>query len=517
MKLITSNPYRILGLIVNASAAQKNRHITRIPHYIDASDDIPDEFTTFSFPVLGDISLTIQSVSSAASKLTLDSDKINSSLFWFWNGNSITDEFAFDALKDNNPNDAIETWRKLIYNSEGVMNEVSARNASAFFNLSTLFLVKNGIDVDTLQLKLLFLESDFVKEFKSAVTDEKYKIEKGGLQLIFLNNLVNQNDTDKNKVIKAISNIEFYRKKDFLEGFIQKPIEQIEIKIEATKNKRKAIKANAAKYGQELYMNTANDLSQLKSIVGSSDIIYTSISDKVANEILQCSIDFFNDNKEKQISSDYEETAMKLAKQAETLAIGKLTKDRVIDSIETLAEMKDKELTQAITALQTIKDAYDQACRQIDNQVEELQNEIIPGIGGGPALIIRKHNFNINWGKVQEMKDNCLDWDKVTEVVSDAIPCQNINKIKQTKNTKKLSEYKILVNFLLIKLSAPNKDKIAYINYWDTSKINNDPQDYTIWYVAGTVLFLAILEYSIWETFWLIGILIFIIFSSIGK
>jgi hypothetical protein len=61
---------------------------------------------------------------------------------------------------------------------------------------------------------------------------------------------------------------------------------------------------------------------------------------------------------------------MKLAKQAETLAIGKLTKDRVKDSIETLEEMKDRELSQAIAVLQSIKAAYEEACRQIDKQVD---------------------------------------------------------------------------------------------------------------------------------------------------
>ena len=72
---------------------------------------------------------------------------------------------------------------------------------------------------------------------------------------------------------------------------------------------------------------------------------------------------------------------MKLAKQAETLAVGKLTKERVKDSIETLAEMKDRELSQAIAVLQFIKDAYEEACRQIDKQVDELQYDTFGGFG----------------------------------------------------------------------------------------------------------------------------------------
>lgn len=37
---------------------------------------------------------------------------------------------------------------------------------------------------------------------------------------------------------------------------------------------------------------------------------YTSIADKLANEILQCSIDYFNASQEKDSNEDYAEIAM---------------------------------------------------------------------------------------------------------------------------------------------------------------------------------------------------------------
>ena len=46
MNIIENNPYRTVGLLVGATAAQQNRHITRIPRYINSSDAIPEEFTT---------------------------------------------------------------------------------------------------------------------------------------------------------------------------------------------------------------------------------------------------------------------------------------------------------------------------------------------------------------------------------------------------------------------------------------------------------------------------------------
>ncbi len=476
MNTILNNPYRIVGLLVGATAKEQTKQISRLKKYIEAEQDPQDDF---SFPALGNLHRTLDSIEEAASKLNLDNDKINAALFWFWNGNPITDEAAFEALKSGDIEAAYEIWDKLITKTdeEGkrFWKPVTEKNYSAFHNCSVLNIIRaNGNLHNAIVASLYFLESDLVNKFVSSVADETHKTSKKELQLIFLNQLHSDLEANKKaslpKFLEILNKQEFVAKQDFMKGFVQKPIEQIEHKIETAKNKRKASKANAAKAGQELFTATASDLTQLKSIVGATDLKYTSISDKVANEILQCSIDYFNDSQEKDSSSDYAETAMKLAKQAEALAVGKLTKDRVKDSIETLAEMKDRELSQAIAVLQSIKSAYEEACRQIDKQVDELQYETFGGFGGSQPLRIPKPNVSINWSKVEEMKRSCLAWDKVTEVIREAIPLQNIEKIKRASNTTKVSEYKSLVNFLMSKITYSYKSRIAYISYWETPK-----------------------------------------------
>jgi hypothetical protein len=470
MNLIKNNPYRTVGLLAGSTAREQTRQINRLKNYLAADQDPQDDF---SFPELGELNRTIESVEEAASKLNLDNDKINAALFWFWNGNPITDEAAFEALKSGDLEAAYEIWDKLITKTdeEGkrFWKPVTEKNYSAFHNCSVLNIIRaNGNLSNAIVASLYFLESDLVNKFVSSVADETHKTNKKELQLSFLNQLHSDIEANKKsslpKFLEILNKQEFVAKQDFMKGFVQKPIEQIEHKIETAKNKRKASKANAAKAGQELYTATSSDLTQLKNIVGASDLKYTSISDKVANEILQCSIDYFNDSQEKDSTSDYADTAMKLAKQAETLAIGKLTKDRVKDSIETLTEMKDRELSQAIAVLQSIKAAYEEACRQIDKQVDELQYDTFG------TTRIPKFNVSINWSKVEEMKRSCLAWDKVTEVIREAIPSQNIDKIKRASNASKVSEYKSLVNFVLSKISNSYKSRIAYICYWEIPK-----------------------------------------------
>lgn len=485
MNLIQNNPYRTVGLLVGATVREQQRQINRLKQYIEAEQEPQDDY---SFPTLGNFNRTINSVEEAASKLNLDRDKINAALFWFWNGNPITDEAAFDALKSGEIETANEIWDKLITRTdeEGkrFWKPVTEKNYSAFHNCSILNIIRaNGNLHNGVVASLYFLESDLVQKFVSSVADETHKTNKKELQLLFLNQLHTDLEANKKsslpKFLEILNKQEFVAKQDFMKGFVQKPIEQIEQKIDTAKNKRKASKANAAKAGQELSTATASDLTQLKNIVGSNDLKYTSIADKVANEILQCSIDYFNDSQEKDSSSDYAEIAMKLAKQAESISVGKLTKDRVKDSINTLAEMKDRELSEAIAVLQSIKGAYEEACRQIDKQVDELQYDTFGGFGGLEPTRIRKFDVSINWSKVEEMKRNCLAWDKVTEVIREAIPSQNIEKIKRASNTTKVNEYKSLVNFLLSKVSYSYKNRLAYINYWETPKTTSSTSSST--------------------------------------
>lgn len=341
MHIIQNNPYRIVGLLVGAKAREQERQIRRLKQFIEADQEPEDDF---SFPELGRrIHRTLENVSDASSKLNLDSDKMNAALFWFYKGNPITDEPAFDAIKEGDLDQALSIWSKLTASAE-----VTQRNASAFSNLSTLYL--SGVsqtgtsNEDALEqgilLKLKFLESDFVKDIKAAATDETFKATKSELQLAFLNQL--QAELEKsglltsNQLIGLLAQQTFSAKEDFLKGFVQKPIEQTEKKIEESRSKRKANPANAVNIGSALFVQTAEDLRQLKSALGTANLKFSSISDKVSDEILQCGIDYFLHYKE--TNTDPGSATMDLFRKAKTLAIGNIAKQRCQENTENLEE-----------------------------------------------------------------------------------------------------------------------------------------------------------------------------------
>jgi hypothetical protein len=345
MQIIQNNPYRTVGLLVGATAREQERQVKRLKQFIEADQDPQDDF---SFPTLGNLHRTLEQVNEAASKLNLDSDKMSSALFWFYKGNPITDEPAFDAIKEADLDQVISIWTKLTSNVE-----VSKRNASAHSNLGTLYLsgILEGTNTNEaileqgISLKLKFLESDFIKEFKALATDETFKTTKKELQLLFLNQVLSEVEKNgtvtSNKFLDILTKQEFSAKEDFLKGFVQKPIEQIEKKVEEAKTKRKVNKANAVKIGKALFEQTSENLKQLKSILGTSNLKFSSISDKVSDEILQCGIDYFSHYKDS--STDPGSASMDLFRKAKTLAIGNIAKQRCQENTENLQEwIEDK-------------------------------------------------------------------------------------------------------------------------------------------------------------------------------
>ena len=337
MQLIKNNPYRIVGLLVGATAKEQDHQVKRLKLFIGAEKESDEDF---NFPILGNQIRTVDSVTYAASKLNLDSDKINAALFWFYDGktNLKTDEEAFKSMKESDQKFSVDIWKKIIGKGD-----ITLQNSSAYQNLSTLLLCNafNGAIINQklleqgILLKLKFLESEFVKDFIILATDKTVKsTTKIDLQLAFLTlvqNEIDKNDEiSSNNFIKILSKQEFYAKEIFLKGFIQKPIDQIETKIEETKRKQKINKENAGEIGNELFNATKNDLAQLKSILGDCDIKIISISDKLANEILQCSITLFNYFYETE--TEVAEIALELNNKANSIALGSVVKERINES-----------------------------------------------------------------------------------------------------------------------------------------------------------------------------------------
>lgn len=377
MQLIKNNPYRIIGLLAGATAKEQDRQIRRLKQYLAAEQEPEGDY---SFPTLGKLDRTLEDVTEASSKLNLDNDKMTAALFWFYNGNTITDEPAFESLKDGNIQECTDIWVKLM-----ASGEVTKRNSSAYHNLSTLLLRNSfnssGIDEkilsDAISYKIEFLESEFVKDFITRTTDETFKINKEQIELIFLRLL--QNEVERHggistiKFLEIINDCEFAAKEEFIKEFVNKPIEQIERKITDTRNTRKANKNDAIKSGTALFNQTKESLTLLKSVLSSKSIKYISISDKVSEEILQCGIDFFKLHKD--TPNDPGQAVMNLFKGANSLACGNIAKQRCTENIENLQEwINDKPNRVKIKSIETEIEFITNKLKDFQNLKDSIKN-----------------------------------------------------------------------------------------------------------------------------------------------
>jgi hypothetical protein len=434
MQTITHNPYRTLGVLAGASTKEITRQTTNLKRYIAADVEPPADF---SFSALDNFVRTAEDIDTASARLSLDSDKMLAALFWFWKGNEITDEPAFDepafdALKDGDIKTAYQIWDKLTVTvnekNKRCWNDVSAKNASAFHNSTVLVLFDNtlGAYVSAVMANIKFIESDFFSDFVKSTVDVTYKVSKKDIELSFLEVIVNEiNDnkiqTSLSKLVNYLNDYDFAAKADFLKSISQKFTANITAQIETARKQRSTNKANAATAGKNLYKNTKGDLAQLKSIFGEQNFSYSSAADKVANEILQCSIDFFNESQKKELDNDYYNKTLTLAKEAQSIAVGSLIKERINESLETLEEMQFK----AIQVLKAIKQIYD-TC---------LWNQTV-------------------------------NESKVIEIIQQTITRQDVNEIKSSTNQSKIEEYKMLANFVLRQLGTYYKAKVSYLDWW---------------------------------------------------
>jgi hypothetical protein len=498
MKIIQKNPYRIAGILSNATAKKLQKQKGKIKAFAKVGKEITSEF---DFNLLDKIERTEQTIGKAFSNIEQNQDKVNNSLFWFLKASPF-DETAISYLIKGDDEKAKEIWAKVTNEKE-----VNSKNFSAFNNIGTLkllskskFEIKEGIEA-----KIKLIESDYFENFVHTVADLTFNIDNKKQSEKLIDELLTQfkNQYSSADTIDLFSSCNGTTQKYLSKKFTEEPIHNIESNIESVKRKRKDNKSDSYSFGLKLFVDTKDDLSLLKSLLGTSDLNYKRVADELAKEIMQCGIDCFNENQDKENSNKYLEQAMKLAKFAESIAIGKFTKDKAKDNINSLKEMKDRELSQAIEALKSIKIAFETNEAKIREEVRSMN------LG---------YNQTVNWTKVEQMIKNSLDWDKVVELVIQVIPQSNVSKIQTSDKYNKINQYKDLVDFLFSKLGPIQINKVKYLCYWkgvkaaqgksaarkvgrtavDTATSVNDASGGCLGEIVGRVAGIGIILFIIW-------------------
>ena len=381
MSSIRNNPYRILGVLANSTEKELQKQIAIIKRFAEVGKT---KAFDYDFPFLGDFAREISSVQDAASKIEQAKNKVYYGLFWFLNNGNI-DDIALNYLKENNVNKAAEIWNKLIRDGD-----INTKNFSAATNLSTLnlgLITLNGsfslkLFRHAIQLKGILLKSEAFSQFISSVAGDNLSVCQDQVNREFVDEVLQlvkpyldrPNGLTTLQLFEAFSTYHSEIKKYLSDYFTNQPLSRIENKIEEIKTLREENADAAGKYGDRLYVKTIDDMHFLNSIWGRNNIQYQRITNKLAQEILQCAIDFFNEYYESK-EWDPGEKALLLMNRAKTIGPTGQVKGRLDENIENVQEwIDDKPEREKYRRVEVYIDFINKKLESFQNLSDTIEN-----------------------------------------------------------------------------------------------------------------------------------------------
>jgi tetratricopeptide (TPR) repeat protein len=347
MDIVKQNPYRVLGVLGNASERELQKQIAVIKRFLEVGKS--KSFDS-DFDFIGQVARATEDVQLAASKIEQAHKKVYYALFWFIKVNEF-DEIAFNNLKNGNLDKAIDVWNKTL------RVDVTEKNYSSYQNLSMLYIIMavtdGQLDLDKLrvgvELKGRLIDSDNLHCFFEVVAGNGVSGDKNSIGEIFVDEiieiinpyLVGATDIKSSDVISLFSTYPNETKKYVSNKYTETPLLNVENQIEKAKEKRKQNPDISNEYGKELYWKTNSDIRNLSSLLSKDDVQLQMVINKLANEILQCSIEYFNEWHDSD-EVDPGDEALEIARYAESIAPTGSVKNRVDENLVIIKEWVDK-------------------------------------------------------------------------------------------------------------------------------------------------------------------------------
>ena len=313
---IYNNPFRILGVYVNASIKDIKANEAKAKAFLNVGREVtyPCDFNQLLSP----IRRTAEMLASANSQLTLPNEKIKHALFWFVKVTPL-DEIAFNHLANGHVEQTMGIWTK-------------KECFSSLLNISTQALIQGHFVLAVKSMMKLLETEQYRHEFTNAVTDATFQISEEELVHTYLD--IFTEPAYANALLNDSILSEKYQRY-IKEKLISPIISDIELEI----NKAKSIKRDNSigRYNAGIsLMNQADKLlSRLKKILSVADMRYQLIADKLGLEILQCGIDYFNNSDD----ADAAHKAMKLQNYAHSVVIGQMAIDRCKQNTDILKKI----------------------------------------------------------------------------------------------------------------------------------------------------------------------------------
>lgn len=313
LDIIQNNPYRVLGIYSNSPTKERVANGNRMKAFLKVGK-------TVSFPLdlpslLPHVNRTTENVAEADAKLTLPNEQLRYAQFWFIKATPI-DDIAMNHLLAGNIDNAISIWQR-------------KDNAPSLQNRIVCSMIRG--DYSTVIVCADKLYTLYSADFVNLVLGENHIATADNLAYTFLDELCD--------AVSAQKLLPYLQNKEWKQYVGDKTVKPLTTALQSTIDKAKASKGKGAHArlaaGIQLINETKEHLAQLKTLLPANDLQYQMIADKLAQEILQCGIDYFNGTED----DDAPRKAGALQNYALSIAVGKLVKDRCKENVDILSKI----------------------------------------------------------------------------------------------------------------------------------------------------------------------------------
>lgn len=318
MNIISSNPYRLLGIYSNSPAKDRIANANKLKAYLKVGKSV-----SFPLDLLNFVSTpfrTVESIEHAQGSINLFHSQLKYALFWFIKVSPI-DEIALGYLQNGDTDKAKDLFNK-------------KETFSSLINLGVLSLIQNDKAVGIQAIAKVIHNEDYRDAFIEAVCDGTYQLSEDELAQLFMEELsaeISIQELMRLFLENGIAKDYYYLKNKA----VSESIANINTEIAIAKKVKNDAADAQYKAGTALINNTKDALSLIRSLLQTNDMQYQMVADNLAKQILQCGINYYNNSKE----SDAAIKAMPIQKYALLIAVGALIKDRCKENVDILQKI----------------------------------------------------------------------------------------------------------------------------------------------------------------------------------
>lgn len=327
---VANNPFRTLGVFANASQKEITANARKIKRFIEVGK--PAEFPSDLNNILPPVNRTAETVDAALALISNPLEKYKAALFWFASVDDI-DNIGLQNLQNGNIAKAKEIFEK-------------KKSWHSSLNVSSMAFAQNQLETAVASIMDSIHNYTYPTDIASAVCGEEFQIYEYDAAHMVIDALLEDIPLPQCRVLikehgQADDDDEYLN-----ELLFAKYTKLINDAIAAAKSASKTNPQASLDAGRRLKETTEEPLKEFALYAGENDTEYGLTADRLANQILQCAIDYYNDSIDRFAVFD----ALELTEYALSIVKGQVKKDRCQQNLDILKKIAAKLPPRAVEA-----------------------------------------------------------------------------------------------------------------------------------------------------------------------